>query len=136
MITIEQLMSLAMDYQGELREFRLTDDLQYLLPLINAAVRADAGISVNDFYKALTINEKEAFLALRKEIDLSGTISIVKMIQKTNISRPVWTALLQKMEKFGIAHVEGHGAKGTYISIAKEIDNDTCKYQRQISHET
>lgn len=128
MITIEQLKSIALDYQGELREFRLTDDLSYLLPLVNAAVRADAEISVDDFYKALTINEKEAFFALRKEIDLSGTISIVKMIQKTNISRPVWTSLLQKMEKFGIAHIEGHGAKGTYISIAKEIDNGEYKY--------
>jgi GTP-sensing pleiotropic transcriptional regulator CodY len=72
----------------------------------------------------LTNNEQTAFEAIREEIGSSGNISVVKMIQKTSISRPVWTSLLAKMEKFGIAQVKSQGVKGTYIEISKEIDND------------
>jgi GTP-sensing pleiotropic transcriptional regulator CodY len=43
------------------------------------------------------------------------------MIQKTNLSRPVWTSLLQKMEKYGIAQIKNQGVKGTHIEMAKEI---------------
>lgn len=91
---------------------------------LEAVVGADQLILVEDFYKALTVNEKQAFLAIREEIGLSGNISIVKMIQKTSLSRPVWTSLLAKMEKFGIAQVKNQGVKGTYIELAKEIENE------------
>ena len=90
---------------------------------LEAIIGADQLVLIDEFYKALTINEKQAFLAIRKEIGSSGNISIVKMIQKTSLSRPVWTSLLAKMEKFGIAQVKNQGVKGTYIEIAKEIEN-------------
>lgn len=70
---------------------------------LEEVTRADQLVLIEDFYKALTDNEKNAFIAIKEEIGLSGNISIVKMIQKTNLSRPVWNSLLTKMEKFGIA---------------------------------
>lgn len=123
MISLEKLTTIAQKYEDDLREFRLTGDLAFLLPLINEAEGASALILVKDFYNALTINEKKAFLAIRETIGLSGNISIVKMIQKTNLSRPVWNSLLQKMEKYGIAQVKSQGVKGTYIEIVKEIED-------------
>ena len=90
---------------------------------LEEVTRADQLVLIEDFYKALTDNEKNAFIAIREEIGLSGNISIVKMIQKTNLSRPVWNSLLTKMEKFGIAQIKNQGAKGTHIEISKEIDN-------------
>lgn len=123
MISLEKLTTIAQKYEDDLREFRLTGDLAFLLPLINEAEGASALILVKDFYNALTINEKTAFLAIREAIGLSGNISIVKMIQKTNLSRPVWNSLLQKMEKYGIAQVKSQGVKGTYIEIVKEIED-------------
>lgn len=122
MISLEKLIAIAQKYENDLREFRLTGDLAFLLPLINEAEGAGALILVKDFYNALTINEKTAFLAIREAIGLSGNISIVKMIQKTNLSRPVWNSLLQKMEKYGIAQVKNQGVKGTYIEIMKGIE--------------
>lgn len=123
MISYDKISAIAKDYADDIREFRLDGDLGRLMDFLNAVAGADQLILVNDFYKALTITEKQAFLAIRKEIGLSGNISIVKMIQKTNLSRPVWTSLLTKMEKFGIAQVKNQGVKGTYIEIAKEIEN-------------
>lgn len=123
MITYEQLLEVAKEYQEDIREFRLDGDLGRLVDFANALAGADALILVNDFFNALTESEKIAFQAIREAIELSGNISIVKMIQKTNLSRPVWTSLLQKMEKFGIARIQNQGVKGTHIEFAKEINN-------------
>lgn len=122
MITVEQLKAQADHYENDLREYRLSGDLEYLLPLINKLLGADTGYLVTDFFNALTENEKIAFSAIRQEIGFSGNISVVKMIQKTNLSRPVWTSLLQKMEKFGIAYIKNQGVKGTYIEIKEDVD--------------
>ena len=125
MITYDKLSAIAKEYEDELREFRLDGDIGRLMNFLEAVIGADRLILVEDFYKALTENEKKAFIAIRETIGFSGNISIVKMIQKTNLSRPVWTSLLAKMEKFGIAQVKNQGVKGTYIEISKEIDNES-----------
>lgn len=127
MISYEKLSAIAQDYADDIREFRLDGDLGRLMNFLEAVIGADQLILVKDFYNALTVNEKQAFLAIREEINYSGNISIVKMIQKTNLSRPVWNSLLTKMEKFGIARVQNQGVKGTHIEISKEIDNETIK---------
>lgn len=123
MISYDKLCAIAKDYEADIREFRLDGDLGRLMDFLEAVVRAEHEVLVKDFYNALTDNEKNAFIAIRETIGLSGNISIVKMIQKTNISRPVWTSLLAKMEKFSIAQVKNQGVKGTYIEISKEIEN-------------
>ena len=122
MVTYEKVLLIAKEYENDIREFRLDGDLGLLMSFLEAVIGADQLILVEDFYKALTDNEKTAFIAIRETIGLSGNISIVKMIQKTNLSRPVWNSLLTKMEKFGIAQIKNQGAKGTYIEIAKEIE--------------
>ena len=125
MISKEILIALMGHHEGELREYRLSGDAEYLLPLINHVLSQDINCLVEDFFKALTENEKIAFRSIREEIGLSGNISVVKMIQKTNISRPVWNSLLQKMEKYGVAQIKNQGVKGTHIEIAKEINDAT-----------
>ena len=124
MISYDKVLAIARDYEEDIREFRLDGDLGRLMDFLEAVVGADRLILVEDFYKALTDNEKTAFLAIREAIGLSGNISIVKLIQQTNLSRPVWNSLLTKMEKFGIAQIKSQGAKGTHIEIAKEIENE------------
>ena len=91
------------------------------MKFIDAVNGADKSILKDDFFNALTANEKTAFQAIREEIGFSGNISVVKMIQKTDLSRPVWTSLLQKMEKFGIAQVKNQGVKGTNIEIMEGV---------------
>lgn len=122
MISKETLIALMGHHEAELREYRLSGDAEYLLPLINHALDQDSGYLIEDFFKALTENEKIAFQSIRDEIGSSGNISVVKMIQKTGLSRPVFTSLLQKMEKFGIAQIKNQGVKGTNIEIMKGIE--------------
>ena len=125
MVSYDKVLTIAREYEADIREFRLDGDIGRLMNFLEAVVRAEHEVLVKDFYNALTENETKAFIAIREEIDLSGNISIVKMIQKTSISRPVWTSLLAKMEKFGIAQVKNQGVKGTCIEIAKEIEYAT-----------
>ena len=122
MLNYDKICLIAKEYADDIREFRLQGDIGLLMDFLAAVVGADTLVLKDDFFNALTANEKQAFNAIREEIGLSGNISVVKMIQKTNLSRPVWTSLLAKMEKFGIARIKNQGVKGTYIEIAKEID--------------
>lgn len=95
------------------------------MKFIDAVNGADKSILKDDFFNALTANEKTAFQAIREEIGFSGNISVVKMIQKTNLSRPVWNSLLQKMEKYDVATIKNQGVKGTNIVIKESIDNES-----------
>ena len=122
MVTKEELSAISQLYQEDLREYRLSGDLEYLLPMINRLLGADTGYLITDFYNALTENEKKAISAIREEIGYSGNISVVKMIQKTGLSRPVWTSVLQKMEKYGIARIKNQGVKGTNIEIREDLE--------------
>ena len=120
MLSYEKLSSIAGRYEKDLTQYRLSGDIMYLINFVEAAMGADRCVLKDDFFNALTANEKTAFDAIVEEIGSSGNISVVKMIQKTNLSRPVWTSLLQKMEKFGIARVKNQGVKGTYIELLEE----------------
>lgn len=122
MINKELLEAQMGPYEADLREYRLTGDMQYLVAFIHCVCNAATEPLARDFSKALTDNEKKAFQAITEEIGLSGNISVVKMIQKTNLSRPVFTSLLQKMEKYGIAQIKNQGVKGTYIELHQGVE--------------
>ena len=121
MITYDKILVIAKSYEDDIKEFRLNGDFMHLMKFLEAVIGADTLILVEDFYKSLTTNENKAFIAIKEEIGLSGNISIVKMIQKTGLSRPVWTSLLQKMEKFGIARIKNQGVKGTYVELLSQL---------------
>lgn len=126
MIDLQTLYQVAQHFDNELREFRLTGDLTHLLGFVQATIAANENIDFNkiwnEFFDHLTENERKAFLTIREEINSQGNISVVKMIQKTNLSRPVFTSLLAKMEKYGIAEVKNQGVKGTYISMKEGLE--------------
>ena len=124
MIPYDKLLALSERYKEDINAFRLTGDLGCLMGFLESVVNAENEFLKEDFFKALTSNEKIAFTAITEEIGASGNISVVKMIQKTNLSRPVWTSLLQKMEKYGAAIVKAQGVKGTYIEFREEVLSD------------
>ena len=116
----EILIELAAKHDSSIREFRLSGDVSLLCGYFEDAIRATQPCqpSWSDFDNALTDNEKRAFGEIFTEINGDeGNISVVKMLQKTGLSRPVFTSLLQKMEKYNVAVVKNQGVKGTYIKI-------------------
>lgn len=126
-MNIEELQSIANKYENDLREFRLSGDVKYLLcfaaAILDSAQPMEDGCRIQEFEQSLTENESRALAAIRETIGAEGNISIVKMIQKTGHSRPVFTSLLAKMEKYGVAEVKNQGVKGTNIKfLNKGVD--------------
>ena len=116
-MTLTELRSFAEHYDGDLRKFRLSGDVADLFDFVQAALGEFKG-EISDeigFMNALTDNEHKAYVAIIEEIGKEGNISVVKMLQKTGLSRPVFTSLLQKMEKYHMALVQYQGVKGTHI---------------------
>lgn len=119
-MTIETVVSIMERYDEVVAGFRLSGDAEKLKFLIEEAIRADSLILVDNFSNDLTESEKQAYHFITEELNSqNGYISVVKMIQKSNISRPVYTSLLAKMEKFGIAQIKNCGMKGTLIEWNK-----------------
>lgn len=77
----------------------------------------DTGYSEEFFFSQLSHGETKAYESIVAEIGSSGNISISALIKKYNISRPVWSSLLKKMQEFKVAEVVSQGVKGTYINI-------------------
>lgn len=126
-MNIENIKAVMYENPKMVNDFRLSgdaEDLKLLIDLIESRERANPSNLTKDFYKDLTESEKKAFDYLTINLNSqNGYISIVKMIQKTNISRPVYTSLLTKMEKFGIAQIKNCGVKGTLIEWNKTFFN-------------
>lgn len=90
-----------------------------LILLFKTALNAefDSGCSEEFFFNQLSHGETRAYESIVAEIGSSGNISISAMIKKYNISRPVWTSLLKKMQEYKVADVVSQGVKGTYVNI-------------------
>lgn len=87
-----------------------------ILNIIKTASIED--ISNTEFLSLLTKMEQTTFNIILQEIQYNeGNISISQLIDKHNISRPVFKNTIQKMKDNKIAEIENMGAKGTYIKI-------------------
>ena len=124
-ITVFELQQLAEEYDRDLINFRLTGNVEHLVGFVAAAVTIaqpkENDSRLSEFKDNLTDNEYSALYHIRKEIGVEGNISVVKMIQKTNHSRPVFTSLLAKLEKYSVAEVKNQGVKGTYIKFLYDL---------------
>ena len=117
-MTITKLKVIAQLYEDDLRNFRLSGNIEDLYNFIQAVLdeTQENPPNYDKFFDALTSHELAAYHSIIDEIGSEeGNISIVKMIQKTSFSRPVFTSLLQKMEKYNVAIVKNQGVKGTHI---------------------
>jgi len=77
---------------------------------------------VAEFLANVTKTELSALKSIVAAIGVEGNFSIVKMIQSTGISRPVFTSLNQKLKEYGIAEVENQGVKGTHLKLLISIE--------------
>lgn len=80
-------------------------------------------IRVANILEFLTDKEKQALsIILSKLENGEGTISISKLLEESNISRPVFKSTLNKIEKYYIAEITNMGVKGTNIKLLTNID--------------
>ena len=121
-VDIALLQDCADRHWDFMREYRLTGDVKYLkgfvMDVIEYATKEEPSEDIiRKFKQNITNREFNALYSIIEEIGEEGNISVVKMIQKTGHSRPVFTSLLSKMETYKIAEVQNQGVKGTHIKL-------------------
>lgn len=123
-MTVDEISEIAQKHDKELREYRLSGDLTYLYGFLEELYDFDSARSeskIQEFKENATKNEIKALQCIIQEIGSEGNISVVKLIQHTPHSRPVYTSLLSKIQKYKIAVVEVQGVKGTYVKFLCNI---------------
>lgn len=109
-----------------MREYRLTGDIKYLkgfvMDVIEYATQEKTEEEkIAEFKKTITDKERHVLYTIFNEINKSGNISVVKMVQKTGVSRPVIDNLLNKLKTYRIAEITNQGVKGTNIVFLVDI---------------
>ncbi len=71
------------------------------------------------FMSKLTNAEERAYYAIVNTIGSEGNVTVSKLVDSTNISRPVYNNLFNKLKENNIATVTNMGVKGMYIKITQ-----------------
>ena len=76
-------------------------------------------VQTEDFKNKLTDLEQQALVVILDNLadGYEGLISVSQLVASSNISRPVFKNVLQKMKDNLIAEIENKGVKGTYVKI-------------------
>lgn len=72
-------------------------------------------------FDSLTKTEEKALIFCLEEIGDEGVLSISEAIRKSGISRPVFTSMLDKLDRYKGAEIKNMGVKGTYINFYDHI---------------
>jgi hypothetical protein len=72
-------------------------------------------------FSSFTKTEEKALIFCLEEIGDEGILSISEAIRKSGISRPVFTSMLDKLDRYKGADVKNMGVKGTYINFHDHI---------------
>lgn len=90
----------------------------------NVIIKANQdNTKVANVLEFLTDKEKQALkLILSKLNNGEGVISISKLLEESDISRPVFKSTLDKIERHCLAEITNMGVKGTKIKLLANID--------------
>ena len=72
-------------------------------------------------FSSLTKTEEKALIFVLETIGEEGNISISEAINKSGISRPVFTSLFDKLDRYKGAEIKNQGVKGTYINFYDHV---------------
>jgi hypothetical protein len=72
-------------------------------------------------FTALTKTEEKALIFVLETIGEEGNISISEAINRSGISRPVFTSLFDKLDRYKGAEIKNQGVKGTYINFFDHV---------------
>lgn len=114
---IKEEMEKALQLVDNVYNKKANDAIQkIIIDILQMSITKD--VDANEFLQTLTAKEKIALECLVSSLDEGeGNVSIVKMVDKAGVSRPVFMGLIQKMKDHKIAEIKNMGVKGTYFHI-------------------
>ena len=114
--TKERIEEIKKDISVCPTEFIFTDKIKFgIMEIIRASI--DTNSAAIDLKAKLTSVEKEAMRYILNVTGGDGYASISSLVEKSHISRPVFTSTLNKMEKTGAAAIKKQGVKGTHVQV-------------------
>lgn len=96
------------------------DLAQWWATLFDHYLQSRDGVQ-DKLFGALTKTEEKALIFCLEEIGDEGVLSISEAIKKSGISRPVFTGMLDKLDRYKGAEIKNMGVKGTYINFHDHI---------------
>lgn len=72
-------------------------------------------------FESLTKTEEKALIFVLETIGECGNLSISEAINFSGISRPVFTSLFDKLDRYKGAEIKNQGVKGTYINFYDHV---------------
>lgn len=91
-----------------------------LLNIFNQYLTMRDGIQ-EKLFSSLTKTEEKALIFVLETIGEEGNISISEAINRSGISRPVFTSLFDKLDRYKGAEIKNQGVKGTYINFYDHV---------------
>lgn len=91
-----------------------------LLNIFNQYLTMRDGIQ-EKLFSSLTKTEEKALIYVLETIGEAGNISISTAIADSGISRPVFTSLFDKLDRYKGAEIKNQGVKGTYINFYDHV---------------
>lgn len=91
-----------------------------LLNIFNQYLTMRDGIQ-EKLFSALTKTEEKALIYILETIGTEGNLSISTAISYSGISRPVFTSLFDKLDRYKGAEIKNQGVKGTYINFYDHV---------------
>lgn len=91
-----------------------------ILNIFNQYLTMRDGIQ-EKLFSSLTKTEEKALIYVLETIGDCGNISISEAINQSKISRPVFTSLFDKLDRYKGAEIKNQGVKGTYINFYDHV---------------
>ena len=91
-----------------------------ILNIFNQYLTMRDGIQ-EKLFSALTKTEEKALIYVLETIGTEGNLSISTAIAYSGISRPVFTSLFDKLDRYKGAEIKNQGVKGTYINFYDHV---------------
>ena len=91
-----------------------------ILNIFNQYLTMRDGIQ-EQLFGSLTKTEEKALIFVLETIGDCGNLSISEAINKSGISRPVFTSLFDKLDRYKGAEIKNQGVKGTYINFYDHV---------------
>lgn len=91
-----------------------------ILNIFNQYLTMRDGIQ-EKLFDALTKTEEKALIYILETVGGEGNVSISNAIANSGISRPVFTSLFEKLDRYKGAEIKNQGVKGTYINFYDHV---------------
>ena len=94
--------------------------VQHLTKILVQYLEINSGLQ-EQFFDSLTKTEEKALLYVLETIGTEGNLSISQAVAYSGISRPIFTSLFDKLDRYHGAEIKNQGVKGTYICFYDHV---------------